>query len=76
MPKDYYTYSKENARSLETRGVIDGVTIPDIIQRLRGWGKSLARDMRKPDAIAAFFMAASMLAVVYAMAYGKWAGWF
>lgn len=72
MPSCYVP--KENARSLESMGVIDGTTIQDIIQRLSAWCKSWARDMRTKDAVAAFAAVASMFALVLALGVAKLAG--
>lgn len=72
--KEYYTYQKENARSLESMGVNNGVTIPDILQRFDAWCKSWARDMRTKDAVAAFVAFASMFALVLALGVAKLAG--
>lgn len=76
----YYTYGepyqKENARSLETKGVINGCTIPDIIQRLADWGKSWLDDMCSEAFKVGICSFLGLLLVVYGLALAKSAGWY
>lgn len=78
--KNYYTYGepyqKENARSLESMGVIDGCTIPDIIQRLADWGKSWVDDMQSEAFKVGICSFLGLLLVVYGLGLAKSAGWY